>query len=53
MALNLILTPAADRQAIFLRESEPRAARPERCPPLAESVDRPVLQVVNGLRLLP
>jgi hypothetical protein len=26
------IVPAAGRQAIFLRETEPRAARPERCP---------------------
>jgi hypothetical protein len=49
MALNLNNEiPAADRQAIFLRETEPRAARPERCRRWGDGVDRLMVEVVNG-----
>jgi hypothetical protein len=49
MALNRqMLFRQRDRQAIFLRETNPRAARPERPPP-TRVVDRPVVGIVNRL----
>ena len=43
-------TPTAERQAIFLGSTEPRAARSQKAA-VGLTVDRPVVGVVNGPRL--